>query len=340
MDVRYRILKNDRVICCNLFPKETDLIGSINSISQKISNSRLRGGLISDSNYCVYAFSSNNDYLKSSQKFKTTLEVIHSSASHIDEVIKHSKKTENKSTSRLIHNLTSLNAHNIQEIYSLVPQENVSKKMGGQISFVENIVRKEHKETAYVLLRIAKNNAAMKAEFSVFRKLFDSNPELHKRKHNVHKVLMNVFYLFFPDFTDKDVKVNVGDDRNTYTAVFDYESFHVALYHLIENAAKYTQPKKSFNVSIKYIPGFCEILMDMSSVQIKEKEKSRIFEEGVSGDLAHRLGKAGDGIGMSRAKKIIELNSGELSVVPYEKTADVVMGVTFQRNVFSIKLPR
>ena len=43
---------------------------------------------------------------------------------------------------------------------------------------------------------------------------------------------------------------------------------------------------------------------------------------------------------MSRAKRIIELNSGELSVVPYEKTADVVMGVTFQRNVFSIKLPR
>lgn len=196
----------------------------------------------------------------------------------------------------------------------------------------------EPRDTALALLKIAKNNAAMKVEFSVFRKLFDSNPDLRIWPHNVHKVLMNVFYLFFPDFTDKEVKVVVGDSIDT--ACFDYESLHVALYHLIENAAKYIKPKTELSVSIEKTIENIEVHMDMISVQIKDSEKDRIFEEGVSGELPGRIGKAGDGIGMNRAKKIIDLNSGSISVKPYTATAEVVMGVTYQRNVFSITLPR
>jgi signal transduction histidine kinase len=212
--------------------------------------------------------------------------------------------------------------------------------MGDQISFVEGIVKDEPKETALALLKIAKNNAAMKVEFSVFKKLFDSNPDLQKREHNVHKVLMNVFYLFFPDFTDKNVKVIVGDNYNKYTAFFDYESLHVALYHIVENAAKYIRPNTTLTVSINNHIGLSEIIMDMISIEIKQDEKNRIFDEGVSGYLACKIGKAGAGIGMSRAKKIIELNSGSIAVKPYPETAEVTMGFTFQRNVFTIELPR
>ena len=79
----------------------------------------------------VIAFSSTKDYIKSSKKFSTALDVILNSTEMVNQVVKEARASINKSTSRLIHNLTSLNAHNIQEIYSLIPQENVSQKIGG-----------------------------------------------------------------------------------------------------------------------------------------------------------------------------------------------------------------
>ena len=341
MDIRYRIIDLDEnIVFCNLYSREIDKITGIGSKSQKVDGIHLRAGIMSNKHGTVVAFTSNKDYVKSSTKFTTALNVILDSTEMISDVVKQARSSINKSTSRLIHNLTSLNAHNIQEIYSLIPQEKVSQKINSQVSFVENIVKDDPKETALLLLRIAKNNAAMKAEFSVFRKLFDENPDLQIREHNVHKVLMNIFYLFFSDFTDKNVRVKVGDNKNKYFSCFDYESFHVAIYHVIENAAKYIKPKTTLNVEIKNVGDFTQIIMDMISLEIKKGEADRIFEEGVSGKLASSIGKAGDGIGMNRAKKILELNSGSVSVQPYCNTVEAFMGVNYQRNVFTISLPK
>ncbi len=341
MDVRYRITKSDgTVVFCNLSTNDLTILNEVKSPSSKFHSGNTRAGLLANEKYKVAAFTNSKKYLSSSKIFKTELNCILNSTHIISDIIEKSEKDKNKSTSRLIHNLTSLNAHNIQEFYSLVPQENVSKKMGKQISYVKSIVEEESRETAITLLKMAKNNAAMKVEFSVFKKLFDLNPDLRATNHNMHKVLMNVFYLFFPDFTDKDVKVEVGDNENKYMAYFDYESIHVALYHMIENAAKYIKPKTTLSVSINNKDRESEIVLDMISTQIKPEEIELIFEEGISGELAFKTGKSGDGIGLSRAKKILELNGGSLSVNPFFDTAEITMGVTFQRNIFIMTLPR
>jgi len=341
MDIRYKIINRDgKTIFCNLSPGEVSELISASYISNKTADGKYRHGKISTQGGQVLAISSNIEHIKSSKKFKKTIEVIANSIDFLNEIIQKSNESTNKNTNRLLHNLTSLNAHNIQEIYSLIPQDEVSKKMGGEIAYVESIINENPKETAKLLLKIAKNNAAMKAEFSVFKKLFDSNPTLQKREHNVHKVLMNVFYLFFPDFTDKEVEVIVGSDKTKYIGLFDYESFHVALYHLIENAAKYIKPKTRFKVEIKNVNTRCEISFDMISLEIKPNEKEYIFEEGVSGDLAKQTGKAGDGIGMNRAKKILELNSGEISLLSFPDTIQIHMGIRYQRNIFTIMIPK
>ena len=339
MDVRYRISDlNGKIVFCNLKRSDIAILSEVESSSSKVHDGKSRAGLLANEQYRVVAFTDNKKYLKSSRTFKTELECILNSTNVMSEIIEASDKEKNRSTRRLIHNLTSLNAYNIQEFYSLVPQEKVSRKMGKQISYVKKIVEEEPSEAAEVLLRMAKNNAAMKVEFSVFKKLFDMNPDLRATNHNVHKVLMNVFYLFFPDFTDKDVKVDIVDSN--CMAYFDYESIHVALYHMIENSAKYIKPGTVLNVDIVANIGKTKIVLDMISTEIRPQEIELIFEEGISGELACQTGKSGDGIGLSRAKKILELNGGSLSVIPYFDTAEVTMGFTFQRNVFTMMLPR
>ena len=339
MDIRYRLIQPDgQVIFCNLLRVDIIELDGISAPSKK-TNSTTRAGRLQSHYGTVFGFTNNKDYVSSSALFKTTLHVILNTSHHIRKLSESISREHNKNTNRLIHNLTSLNAHNIQEIYSLISQERMSNTKSAHVKYVEGVVKEDPKEAALTILRIAKNNAAMKTEFSVFKKLFTTNPSLSKKNHNTHKVLMNIFYLFFPDFTDKEVKVIVGDDT-VHTAYFDYESIHVAFYHLIENTTKYIKPKTQFRVIIDDCKEHVYIRMDMTSIQIKEEEKKAIFEEGISGDYSIKIGKAGDGIGLSRVKKIIELNSGSIEVFPYEDTLEDHMGVPYQRNVFVIKLPK
>lgn len=339
MRVRHRIIDhNKRLIFCNLLPAETAIINEIKTLSCKFDNGRGRCGFLATELGAVYAFTKDKELIASSSKFKTKLEAISSTLETIKNIISESNEKHNTSTRRLIHNLTSLNAHNIQEIYSIIPQEVISRRTGTHVDYVKGIVEKDPRDTALSLLRIAKNNAAMKAEFSVFKKLFTSNPVLDPKYHNTHKVLMNIFYLFFPDFTEKEVKVKICE--NSQTAFFDYESLHVALYHIIENATKYIKQKSILEVNIHDNGAYTTVEMNMVSTRISESEKKSIFEEGVSGEIARKLGKSGDGVGLDRVKKIIELNNGFIELTTYPENAEFILGIPYQRNVFSIHLPR
>lgn len=339
MKIRYRIIDhNKKTIFCNLLQNEIETLEETNNLSCKFDNGRGRRGLITTPLGSVYAFTNDKELIASSSKFKTKLEALASTLETIKSIIIESNEKHNTSTRRLIHNLTSLNAHNIQEIYSIVPQEVISRRTGTHVDYVKGIIEKEPRDTALALLRIAKNNAAMKAEFSVFKKLFTNNPVLDPKYHNTHKVLMNIFYVFFPDFTEKEVKVKICE--NSQTAFFDYESLHVALYHIIENATKYIKHKSVLEVNIHDNGAYTTVEMDMVSTKISETEKKSIFEEGVSGEIPKKLGKSGDGVGLDRVKKIIELNNGFIELTTYPENSELILGIPYQRNVFSIHLPR
>lgn len=59
---------------------------------------------------------------------------------------------------------------------------------------------------------------------------------------------MNVFYPFFNDFQEKRVIVNIYPSESKST--FDYDTIHVAFFHLFENAYKYSKPNSTIDVSI------------------------------------------------------------------------------------------
>ncbi|WP_296284487.1 ATP-binding protein [Pseudomonas sp.] len=339
MKIRYRITdKYNKILFCNLLQKEIETLPNVTTSSTKIADGRARCGAHIGELGTVYAFTNDREFVASSSKFRTTLDAIANSLTTIKEIISESNERHNTNTRRLIHNLTSLNAHNIQEVYSLIPQDVISRRTGTHVDFVEKIVKEEPRDTALALLRIAKHNAAMKAEFSVFKKLFTSTPSLDPRYHNTHKVLMNIFYLFFPDFTEKEVRVEIGE--SSHTAFFDYESIHVALYHIIENATKYIKQKSDLKVNIHDSGAYTTVEMDMISIKISEKEKLAIFEEGVSGEIPKKLSKSGDGVGLNRVKKIIELNNGHIELITHPSTSEQILGIPYQRNVFCLHLPR
>jgi signal transduction histidine kinase len=336
-NTRFRILSRDGVVViCSLERDEIDLIPQIVNKSVLIK-SNLRVGFSSFAKGSVYAFSNNKQLINSSRLFKRQLNIIAESYDLIEATLQKSRENEIKKTSRLFHNLLTLNGRNIQEIYSLVPQNDVSRRFNKQVPFVENIIRENTNEAAKTLLRIAKNNAAMKAEFSVFRKLYDENPNLSFQVHNAHKVLMNLAYLFFSDFIDKNVKVIVGDEGANILC--DYDSIHVTLYHILDNASKYVKNNSEVSITILQEGNTTKLIFDMISLQISDEEKEKIFEEGHSGKLPSGLVKAGEGIGLSQAKHLLEMNRGSISLETFPNTIEHKMGISYQRNIFSLFLP-
>ncbi|WP_066219819.1 ATP-binding protein [Formosa haliotis] len=255
-----------------------------------------------------------------------------------EQIISEIKKSEQKKVNRLVHNLTSINAHNIQEIYDLIPQDVLASNWRTQVEFIEKELVSKSNKASMMFLRIAKHNIHMKSEFSIYRKLDrDDNANLEFKGYPIRIVLLNVLHTFFGDFTSKNVYVNVSDYYGK--VLIDYETIQVALYHLIENSSKYTKTDSTIYIDFKEDNDNVIISMEMISLYIPESERKKIFQEGFSGTSAKKLGKSGDGIGMWRIKQMVELNKGEIEI-NFGNTIENYRGIDFSKNIFNFKLKK
>lgn len=298
-----------------------------------------------DSNKKRIAYHKNNngilyiccDKAKTTKLFKDELNsIIYSLKSlvKLSEEVKQYAIDETKTrVNRVIHNLKSINAHAIQELYTLVPQDKLVRNVKENPKIVESIIQKNIRQAALTYFRMAKFNLSIKVEFSIYEKLLQGDLKLDKRNHNIRDVIMIVLYTFFKDFNERNVYINIEE---YYEKVYvDFESIQVAIYHIIENASKYVSPNTDAYIKFNIERGVQYITFEMTSLYIHPDEEKDIFNEGYSGVLAQNLKLAGKGIGMYRAKRLIELNEGTLTV----EAGDQISGSNYANNKFIITLP-
>lgn len=281
----------------------------------------------------VFGCSNSKDFCASSKTFISRLESIILGLKEIEII----KEKLNLDSQKLIHNLTKTNGHNIQELYAVVPQDLLTQNLNQQLDSIQKKLIENPEEAARTFLRIAKNNATMKTEFSVINKLMEGESTIRNRRHQIKKVTLNLFHIFFQDF--KDINVYVHFDENDDYLIFDYEILHVALYHLIDNATKYIRPNSTLNVKFQKEGDNFNLKLEMSSLKISNEEKKNIFQEGVSGHVAIKLGKSGKGLGLGTTAKILELNNAELIIENnFEpQKAYKEKGIEYEENAFIIK---
>lgn len=277
------------------------------------------------------------DKTKTTKLFKEKIEALSYAFPELiqqkEEFIKKVKNEEQMRIKRLVHNLTSLNAHNIQEVYDLVPQELLASDFTNQLSHIKKQIVSNPELATKMFLRMTKNNIHMKSEFSIFNKMERANPKLEIRKHPIRKVLLNVLHTFFVDLSEKDVYVNVEEFNKSIR--IDYETIQVALYHIIENASKYTKPNSKIDISFFDFEEKTSVFFEMISLHIEDDEKDKIFSEGYSGVNAKRTAKNGEGIGMWRAMQMLSLNNANL-LVERGSSIEKVFGFDFTTNKFII----
>jgi signal transduction histidine kinase len=245
---------------------------------------------------------------------------------------------EQQRVNRLIHNLTSLNAHNIQEIDDFIPQELLATNYQDLLKYIQDQIKKDSKNAALMFLRIAKHNVHMKTEFSIYKKLDRLDASLEFTINQIRKVILNVLHTFFADFTNQNIYIYVSEFKGRVK--IDYESIQVALYHLIENASKYTMSDTKVEINFEERLNEVDVIFKMKSLYLDDEEVEKIFIEGYSGKVAKECKLNGDGIGMWQINRMMKLNKGsvkfingqDIVTVRDKKFATNQIVLTFKRN--------
>ncbi|ENV48725.1 hypothetical protein P255_00237 [Acinetobacter brisouii CIP 110357] len=346
MELKFRVIDKitQETTFCNLKEEFKFLLPRI-SLPSEIINSgnlgKIRCGLVDTEKNKIFFISNSKDYIQSSSRFKS--DVLHLT-SLIDNFLTHICQQQIdfqlQKTQRLSHNIRSINANCLTSFFSFFPQEELSSKDNKIQTKIEKITKENHLDIPNLLLKLHKNHLAIKTEFEVFEKLYTKNPFLSKKKHKIHRVLMNVYYPFFSDFQEKGVLVNIYPSE--LKSIFDYDTLHVAFFHLFENAYKYSKPNSSINIMISEDLSSTLITFNMESLAIDSSEIPLIFTEGWSSNISKETGKSGNGLGMYIVKRLVELNNGNISFEAIPNTLSKYgsngLEIYFQKNKIVISL--
>jgi signal transduction histidine kinase len=125
-----------------------------------------------------------------------------------------------------------------------------------------------------------------------------------------------------PSSTGFTLVVDVDDRLGEY--IGDERKIKQILLNLLSNAVKFTPEGGRISISAKKTDDAAEISVSDTGIGIPPAEQATIFEEfrQVGGDYAHK--KEGTGLGLTLAKKFVELHGGKIWV-----ESEVGQGSTF-----------
>jgi signal transduction histidine kinase len=246
------------------------------------------------------------------------------------------EEKHNKINEEFIHNVISLNTHAIQDLFTLLPQQSLSDNIYNQLEYARSIIKEKPKIAAETLLKLIKYHLASKVEFSVFSRTLKTSTYIHKKKFYIHKVLLTILQIFISDFEKKNITIHL--DASEKQLEIDFDSLFVSLYYIFENAIKYCHPSTTFKIIFKEESNCFSILFEMISIKIQKYEVDKIILRGYRSEIAKNINSEGNGIGLYRIIKTLQLNNCELEIKPnFNSVQRVYKNNEYEGNIFKIK---
>ena len=120
------------------------------------------------------------------------------------------------------------------------------------------------------------------------------------------------------------INLDVAVDERLGEFVGDERKIKQILLNLLSNAVKFTPEGGRIGIKARQADGSVEISVSDTGIGISAEDQAKIFEEfrQVGGDYAHK--REGTGLGLTLAKKFVELHGGKISV-----ESEVGKGSTF-----------
>lgn len=155
--------------------------------------------------------------------------------------------------------------------------------------------------------------------------------EIHKEMANIFNTVVEAVNQVFVKAEEKGIEIAIDTDTaeiENLLLAHDEKWTKEAVVNVLENAVKYSPADSSIQIIIKKQVHFLRIEIKDEGIGIKKEEMNRIFQRFYRGKHEVIKQAEGSGVGLYLARKILEEQGGNITVV-FPVGKEKVKGSTF-----------
>lgn len=150
-------------------------------------------------------------------------------------------------------------------------------------------------------------------ELFEYTKITSSDFKINKEKVNLANLINQMVGESILAFSSKNIEVHLENPYKEIYTYIDIKLFSRVVENLIKNAEKYSDKDGVFKIKVSKEEECIFISFTNKCESLKEEVLDKIFEKFYRVDEARCLENEGSGLGLSIAKRIIELHDGTLT---------------------------
>lgn len=171
--------------------------------------------------------------------------------------------------------------------------------------------REKYTETAYnKSLRLRK----LISELFEYTKLNGSDIIINKERLNISMLLNQMAGESILNFENKHIDINLKNGYESVICSADPHLISRVFENIIGNAEKYAVKNSVFNINLSKDDTNVTITFENQCRSIASSEESKIFDKFYRIDKSRNSSIEGSGLGLSIAKRIVEMHGGSISV--------------------------
>jgi len=145
-----------------------------------------------------------------------------------------------------------------------------------------------------------------------------NNNSINLKNQNIVSIVEEITLSVIPYTHKKEIDIIFDTQEEEIILACDKEKIERVLLNLLSNAIKFTPKKGRIEVSVWYKEGIVRIEVKDTGSGIPKETRAVIFEQFIQADNSLRRQCEGCGMGLSIAKKIIELHDGGIQIYSEE----------------------
>ena len=172
------------------------------------------------------------------------------------------------------------------------------------------LTEKQEREYLGIIEEESRRLAAMATGVLNYSRIENQKILTGMSRYNLSEQIRTCILLLEKKWSEKNLELSLDFQEHAITA--NEEMLKQVWINLLDNAVKFTPEQGSIEVFIREAAGRIRVCIRNSGTEISPEEQNRIFQKFYRGDRSHS--REGTGLGLTIAKRIVELHGGEISV--------------------------
>ena len=138
------------------------------------------------------------------------------------------------------------------------------------------------------------------------------NLQFEPKPYRLDKQIRSLILACEPQWMEKAIDMVVSLEEVSITA--DEDLMSQVWINLIHNSIKFSSPSARINIDLHQQEDKALFSISDTGIGISEEDQARVFERFFKADKSRQRSTRGSGLGLSIAKKIVEIHQGEISL--------------------------